>query len=987
MHRSHAFVLPVLALVPLLLATPAAAQGATTSASDLRAPKGVWQTVGGGPDRSRSAATRVTRVAPTQRVFGIEPRGDLIGEPLFNDQVLVLETRVEGEEHLVTVYDLANGEEIADRDFEVPDGCFPFLADDLLVLRSALDELTAFRLSTRGMRRVASYDSKVGFVGAPFVVGDDVFVGQGTNLDRLNLRGLRLVETARFPGRDHGSIVSPLHIDRGRYAEGGRLAIGFMASTDGGATARPMVASFDPLRSLEPSCGPRYPVSVAIQFLDPLTQIHPLTVAPYFDGLLFHCAGGLGVHEGQTLVGIGIDGDGDPIAGSVSTDHPPAVRGSSFIGHMSSGTEEGDLLYLIEHRERAETLENEFVSIAGDGFHDTLLLHFRGATWGGDVALFAGRAWHADSGRVLWHVPQLEDAALYPTEHGVVAVRDDGRIESWRSSVLDVDDDRPLVGEDAADSFRGVVITTDGETRSGTFAVREEGVVEVRGSREREIDEAIWFVGELDGTVHYVGAPEAIGPGVDAVVRDLDASDFARYSNAAERSNDPDRIRRAIERGTRLDEELDDLFDALAELRASDRPVSSKQAARFDDYEATFAKRRFDVFVRALASVRTSQPDLDPVHEAAMLALLDRGVGLEDVRRDVEALIPDGLSLPMRADLADWLAFVRSTSAHEIRIVEPPPESDPDMTWEERRLGIATTWSEDVVGFESENLFVISPVDRPGAVATCVALGEHVCSLLEEMFADGANERTVRHRMVIYLYESKEQYLEESSRGDPAAATGLAWTAGHYDPRAGLVRLFLPDGEGDWESAAQTFRHELAHQWMTERCPNLTDEDASSTRMALPGYWIVEGFACLVQDFRIDESEGVVGPLDPRSNLLDIVANVPPDGSIGWDALTAIPHARLMGLLAIEPRPIALTWSLGRVRPVDGMGLFYAQANALASFLYHGDGGRYREAFLDYVVAYYAGSRNLDFEARFGITAEEAGRRAREHARATVTSR
>jgi hypothetical protein len=130
--------------------------------------------------------------------------------------------------------------------------------------------------------------------------------------------------------------------------------------------------------------------------------------------------------------------------------------------------------------------------------------------------------------------------------------------------------------------------------------------------------------------------------------------------------------------------------------------------------------------------------------------------------------------------------------------------------------------------------------------------------------------------------------------------------------------------------------------------------------------------------------QGVIGELDPRSNLLDVVANAAGDVLLPWDMLTELKQARRMGLLMIEPAAIALTWSLGRIMPVDGMGLFYAQSNALASFLYHGENGKYRDAFIEYTLAFYRGTEGMDFEKHFGLSPSAAGQRAVEHARTVV---
>lgn len=971
----------------LLVLAPerAEAQDSLTSHADLRAPHGMWQTVGGGSDRSRATRTRVAREAPSERAYEVVPDGKLVGEPLFNDSVLVLETRVSRDEHRITVYELKTGETIADRDFEVVEGCHPFLVDDLLVLRTRSDQLTSFRLTGNGMRRVAAFTVD-GFVGAPFAIGEHLFVAHENRVHRLHPRSMRSVESTAMPNTLEGPVVSPLYVDRSQDPDGGWMSVGFLTRSSLAPQAHAVVAHFDPARDREPTCEWRIGLDLPYRFGNPLPRIQPFTIAPYFDGLIVHHPLGLFEIEGLEIVSMGFGAKGEPIDGVLTTTFPIAAHGHSVIAHFDAG-KEGEHVLLLEHEgERRAGPAAAMIGIAGEGLHEELLPQFAGATWAHDVALFAGRAWHSESGRVLWHVPGLENAALYPTAHGVLAVRRGSGVEHWERPFQGTLDGSLDLGAERVEPFRGVLITGDGETRTGTFALRDGEPMEVRSTGERRFDDDVWFLGAEDGTVHVVGSPEAIGPGVDAIVRRLDGEDFSRYSNAAERSRDPKRIRRAIERGTDLAEDLEDLLEALADVEDGEASISSKQADRFDEYETLFATRRARVFTRALESVRPDEAALDPIHVAALRALLERRLALEAVRADVVALLPEGLSLPRHADLGDWIDFIRSTNAYSIRIVEPPPENQTTMTWEERRLGAATRWSEDVVGFESENLFVISSVDQPGAIASSLAQGEHLCRYMEAMFEGGEHQRAASHRTVVYLFDSQEQYLEESSKGDQAVATGLAWTAGHYHLRDGVSRFFLPDTatEFDWENAQETFRHELAHQWMAERCPSISDEDGSAIRPAQRGFWIVEGFACLMQDFEVDELRGITGPINRHSPLLDTVANAKGSNLIEWSFLAALKQVRLSDVAKMEPRVVPFTWRLGRVRPVDGIGLFYAQSNALASYLFHGAEGRHRQAFLDYLVAYYTGSADLDFESRFGLTPQEAGRLAVEHARSVV---
>ena len=76
---------------------------------------------------------------------------------------------------------------------------------------------------------------------------------------------------------------------------------------------------------------------------------------------------------------------------------------------------------------------------------------------------------------------------------------------------------------------------------------------------------------------------------------------------------------------------------------------------------------------------------------------------------------------------------------------------------------------------------------------------------------------------------------------------------------------------------------------------------------------------------------------------------------------------------------------LGRGYQVRAVNLFYAQAAMLTRYLYEAEGGKYREALLDFVVAFYKGHANeLDFDKAFGVSAKELGPKVVAYARSLI---
>ena len=75
------------------------------------------------------------------------------------------------------------------------------------------------------------------------------------------------------------------------------------------------------------------------------------------------------------------------------------------------------------------------------------------------------------------------------------------------------------------------------------------------------------------------------------------------------------------------------------------------------------------------------------------------------------------------------------------------------------------------------------------------------------------------------------------------------------DPTTGEV---VPDGEDAFEGTRETLAHELTHHWLHVRCPRLSEEQVESQSALTPGFWVVEGFASLVDDFQFRATDGAL---------------------------------------------------------------------------------------------------------------------------------
>ena len=129
--------------------------------------------------------------------------------------------------------------------------------------------------------------------------------------------------------------------------------------------------------------------------------------------------------------------------------------------------------------------------------------------------------------------------------------------------------------------------------------------------------------------------------------------------------------------------------------------------------------------------------------------------------------------------------------------------------------------------------------------------------------------------------------------------------------------------------------------------------------------------------------------LNPKMMSLDTVDSIGRAGElIDWKKQLTITKVQLH-----QPNVIGLKerkgtykgrWNLFPI-PMNEMVLFYKQAGATCSFLYFGEGGKYREKLLDYVTNYYTGKKEKTaIKAAFGMTEEELGKKIEAYAKKVI---
>ncbi len=338
----------------------------------------------------------------------------------------------------------------------------------------------------------------------------------------------------------------------------------------------------------------------------------------------------------------------------------------------------------------------------------------------------------------------------------------------------------------------------------------------------------------------------------------------------------------------------------------------------------------------------------------------------------VRTRIPPGLEIGPTFVPLEWLDFLDALHTTRVDVLDVPPVAK-GITNSQRHLGAArATWRKDAVAFESRRAVVITPVVRPGRIARCLATAELLVRTLEGIFEEHRKKRGETDPLVMFLYETKDEYLARS--GD---AGDLEWTLGHYSPGEGVSRLFVPDGDEEFALVTSVFAHELTHHWMDLCCPAFSDTERVQGAGSGPGYWVEEGFAEFIEEGQVDLEAGRCELESAVAPSIDVVANVAPGELLPWDELYGMDAA---GFRRLDPKQAEIQapmrWKIGWHRNLSRRNLFYHQGAATVRYLYFADGGLRRKALLEFVATFHSSKGQRDTLAKLlGTTYPELGAR------------
>jgi hypothetical protein len=479
------------------------------------------------------------------------------------------------------------------------------------------------------------------------------------------------------------------------------------------------------------------------------------------------------------------------------------------------------------------------------------------------------------------------------------------------------------------------------------------------------------------GKALQAGERTRVEPLVDAALKALDP-DLAE--DLLERS-------RALGSDDKWAKQIERRIKAMRRKRMNPKPT---RVAKVHEGAAQALAATFDEVVTDVATWSKDRTPLE--HRSALRYLLELRPEHPGALDQVRSMLPAGVQASEPFLAIDWLDYVGAAERTKVDVLEASKQDlgrdDLDArTRESKRLLLEwrDRWRKDLKALRTERLLMFTPLTQPGSSAKAMATGELVCDLLESMFAERPKQRTADRPMVVFVYPDRDEYLAESAK---AGHPSVGWTAGYYtwQEQPPKSRLFVPSDDTGFQSVLPTLAHELTHHWLMDRC-EAYKPNVRGIMFGPRGFWIVEGFASFIGQYEFDFERrearlSKAGQLDDA----DLVASVDARLLLPWDRLVQTSGAQFQMLKQSERQlDVGSRTRLGRGYQIRGVNLFYAQSAMLARYLYEADGGKHRQALLDYVVAFYQGHADeLDFAKAFGVSADQLGPKVLAFARTLV---
>jgi len=953
----------VATLFLLVLLVPAAVpQSAEHGAT---APENRWTVRGGCPARTGASLTPPLP-GPIETAWEYRAPGEIMGEPLVWDDRIVLEVKT-GTRRDLQLIRLADGERLAmfkGGDLDQP--LAPSLWGRLVVFRVAPMELVVARLKESRIKRMWEIRSAKPF-GEPLLLGREIYVRVGDEqIHRYDIPRESPVWTAKGTYRSELAIRGDsVYVIQYRERRG---SLTRLDRRSGKVVERVEIAAH----------GYRIPATDTKARLR-VGRRHVLVRHQ----LPVLYAGGQKLNGSTVLREVRKDGrvkltEGPPLEFEKSFDEPRlALALDGWVGRARLPKKGPVLGYLKDDR--------EFLPYATRTDHAELMQLETAPTCARNVAYLGTCAVEIDTAQILWRRSLRPTSRLIPARGMVLAVVAGNALVAMK----------PKPG--AARGFfrkgtvsgpaRATAWLRDGTSHTGVFRVTENELVEivtrgeVKSERSRPLPDVLYAESESEVPVYYDAQDDVVRFANRLQEAHLSRG-YAKLAADAASTRDPALIGRLLgeawQRGAD-NKKLESVERSLNKLLKRPRKINAARVKKVRADEAALLASSADILWR-----RVNKLD-DKVHSTAKLgflrALLELDPKHSEATAAVRAMLPEGLRPKAGFEPLDWLDLVQAVQVTPVSVVEARISSERKTPEQLSLLRARRAWRKDLIGIQSGRLLIISSLARPGRIARTLSMGELVCDKLEAVFAAARKQRMTFRRMEIWLCENQQEYM--ALMGDPKGDSHVRWSAGHYDDGWRCSRMFVPEGKEAFARVHRVFAHELTHQWIEERCPVIIEQERVLDRVLVPGFWIVEGIASFVEEFRYDPELGKVDEANPRSETIDILGALLERGGaplIPWKALFA--YSQYGMHRKTSPKPDARVtvhshWRLGTAAPLSPMNLFYLQATAACHYLYHAENGKYRQRLIRYVGDHYMGRKaNLSVEKAFGLTPEELGRRS-----------
>lgn len=178
----------------------------------------------------------------------------------------------------------------------------------------------------------------------------------------------------------------------------------------------------------------------------------------------------------------------------------------------------------------------------------------------------------------------------------------------------------------------------------------------------------------------------------------------------------------------------------------------------------------------------------------------------------------------------------------------------------------------------------------------------------------------------VHYYRARDEYLAALKK---ETNQPVEITKGMYFPRSGIAFFFYdPDSDDD-----STLYHEATHQLLSGSRPQTGEIGMKSD------FWIIEGIACYMESFHRDGEKFSVG--DPAHGRLQAA------------------RAHFVNEQYYVPLREFARMGMQPFQTAKEIRKNYSQGAALTHFFMHYDGGRYREALIEYLSQIYSPTKAL----------------------------